>query len=165
MGRERGFLLQSEGQDIQQVETSCPSIYPSINISILRRHVSFPLTIILCSDKLKVSSEKNLFKLVAVDLFEVPDTTQNIASNPKNRSADRSSSCACASLASLSVCMLYDRVFQALQRGDTTWVFVMNIMVPGPPNLSFVAYWEADRVRAPDSDYSALLPSLTPHRR
>ena len=42
---------------------------------------------------------------------------------------------------------MYNRVFQALQRGDSTWVFVMNIMVPGPPNLSFVAYWDADRVR------------------
>lgn len=56
-------------------------------------------------DKVKVASAPSMFKLLAVDLLEVPDTTRNIASHPRNR------------------------VFQALQRGDDTWVFVVNIMV------------------------------------
>lgn len=66
-------------------------------------------------------SEPSLFKLVAVDVFEVPEPTRNIASNPKNR------------------------VHQAFLRGETTWCFVMNIMVPGPPHLCFVIYLEGDR--------------------
>lgn len=72
-------------------------------------------------DKQKVLSEPSLFKLVAVDIFEVPEPTRNIASNPKNR------------------------VAQAFARGETTWCFVMNIMVPGPPHLCFVVYLEGDR--------------------
>lgn len=32
-----------------------------------------------------------------------------------------------------------------MQRGDDDWVFVVNIMVPGPPNLSFVAYFKGDK--------------------
>eukprot|EP00602_Paraphysomonas_sp_CaronLab_P009173 CAMPEP_0185031902 /NCGR_PEP_ID=MMETSP1103-20130426/19612_1 /TAXON_ID=36769 /ORGANISM="Paraphysomonas bandaiensis, Strain Caron Lab Isolate" /LENGTH=598 /DNA_ID=CAMNT_0027567581 /DNA_START=465 /DNA_END=2261 /DNA_ORIENTATION=- len=72
-------------------------------------------------DKVKEASAPAVFKLVAVDLFEVPDTTRNIAAHPRNR------------------------VFQALQRGEDTWVFVVNIMVPGPPFISFVAYFEGDK--------------------
>lgn len=74
------------------------------------------------SDKQKISSAPSLFKLIAIDFFEVPDTTQNIAAHPRNR------------------------VAMAHQRGDPTWVFVLNIMVPGPPYLSFVAYFEGDKV-------------------
>ena len=73
-------------------------------------------------DKVKTPSAPNLFKLLAVDLFEVPEPTQNICANPRNR------------------------VNLALQRGEKTWVFVMNIMVPGPPFLSFVAYMEGNQV-------------------
>ncbi len=74
------------------------------------------------TDKLKVSSAPSLFKLLAIDFFEVADTTPNIAAHPRNR------------------------VSIAQQRGDPTWVFVLNIMVPGPPYLSFVAYFEGDKV-------------------
>jgi hypothetical protein len=70
----------------------------------------------------KASSAEPVFKLLGVDLFDVPDTTRNIASHPRNR------------------------VFQALQRGEDTWVFVVNIMVPGPPYLSFVVYFQGDKV-------------------
>lgn len=73
------------------------------------------------TDKLKCSSAPSLFKLITIDLFEVPETTHNIASHPRNR------------------------VHLAAQRGDPTWVFLVNIMVPGPPYLSFVAYFEADK--------------------
>ena len=72
-------------------------------------------------DKQKVLSEPSLFKLVAVDVFEVPEPTRNIAANPKNR------------------------VYLAQQRGDPAWCFVMNIMVPGPPHLCFVVYLEGDK--------------------
>ena len=33
----------------------------------------------------------------------------------------------------------------ALQRGENTWVFVLNIMVPGPQPISFVVYWEGSK--------------------
>jgi hypothetical protein len=72
-------------------------------------------------DKIKVLSAQSLFKLVAVDVFEVPEPTRNIAANPKNR------------------------VYLAQQRGDPAWCFVMNIMVPGPPHLCFVVYLEGDK--------------------
>ena len=74
-----------------------------------------------CQDKVKATSAKQLFKLIAIDLFEVPETTPNICGHPRNR------------------------VFQAMQRGDDTWIFAVNIMVPGPPYLSFVAYFKGDR--------------------
>lgn len=32
-------------------------------------------------------------------------------------------------------------------RGETDWIFVLNIMVPGTPYLNFVCYFLADRVR------------------
>ena len=67
-------------------------------------------------------SAPSLFKLVAVDLYEVDEGTQNIAAHPKNR------------------------VALAKERGDPAWVFVLNIMVPGPPNLSFVVYLVGDPV-------------------
>lgn len=75
------------------------------------------------ADKVKTFSAPSLFKLVAVDVFETADAMQNICSHPQNR------------------------VKMALDRGDTTWLMVLNIMVPGPPNYSFVVYLEGDRVR------------------
>jgi hypothetical protein len=74
------------------------------------------------TDKQKVPSAASLFKLLAIDLLEVPETTKNISSHPRNR------------------------VHLALLRGDPTWVFVVNIMVPGPPYLCFVAYFQGDKV-------------------
>ena len=74
-------------------------------------------------DKVKVSSAPSLFKLLAIDFFEVTETTQNIASHPRNR------------------------VKLALDRGDDSFVFVVNIMVPGPPFLSFCVYFLADRAK------------------
>eukprot|EP00606_Chrysophyceae_sp_TOSAG23-5_P001080 GSChrysophyteH2.ASY1.ANO1.1457.1 assembled CDS len=69
----------------------------------------------------KIVSPPSLFKLIALDLFDTGETMKNICAHPRNR------------------------VCQALKRGEKTFVFVMNIMIPGPPYLSFVAYWEADR--------------------
>jgi len=74
-------------------------------------------------DKVKASSAPSLFKLVAIDVFEVPEPTRNISAHPRNR------------------------VALATQRGEDFWTFVVNIMVPGPPYLSFVAYLQGDRVR------------------
>eukprot|EP01038_Epipyxis_sp_PR26KG_P016207 gene16207-22043_t len=73
------------------------------------------------TDKVKISSAPSLFKLIAIDLFEVPEATHNISAHPRNR------------------------VYQALQRGEDSWVFVVNIMVPGPPFLSFVVYFLGDK--------------------
>ena len=36
-------------------------------------------------DKVKVSSGPSLFKLIGIDLFEVPEATHNIAAHPNNR--------------------------------------------------------------------------------
>lgn len=72
-------------------------------------------------DKVKENSRPALFKLLACDLYETEGNIRNIASHPKNR------------------------VFQALQRGEDTWVFVVQIMVPGPPFYSYCAYFEGDK--------------------
>jgi hypothetical protein len=71
-------------------------------------------------DKVKVSSGPSMFKLLCIDLFDLPEPTTNICAHPRNR------------------------VTLARERGEKTWVFAMNIMIPGPPFLSFVAYWEGD---------------------
>eukprot|EP01041_Mallomonas_annulata_P010075 gene10075-20994_t len=68
-------------------------------------------------DKVKASSAPSLFKLLAIDLFETEGNIFNIASHPKNR------------------------VFQALQRGEDSWTFI----VPGPPFYSFVVYMSGER--------------------
>lgn len=73
-------------------------------------------------DKVKSNSGPSLFKLVAIDVFEVPETTHNISANPKNR------------------------VSLAQQRGEKFWAFVLNIMVPGPPHYCFVMYYTGDKV-------------------
>jgi len=74
------------------------------------------------TDKGKINSQPGLFKLIGIDIFEVTEPTHNIASHPRNR------------------------VSQALQRNEDVWVFLVNIMVPGPPYLSFVVYFSGDKV-------------------
>lgn len=71
-------------------------------------------------DKVKTVSAPALFKLIGIDLYEVPEPTQNVCAHPRNR------------------------VNMALQRGEKSWVFVMNIMIPGPPFLCFVVYMQGD---------------------
>ena len=73
-------------------------------------------------DKVKAISAPALFKMIGIDLYEVPEPTQNVCAHPRNR------------------------VNLALQRGEKTWVFVMNIMIPGPPFLCFVVYMVGDPV-------------------
>lgn len=72
-------------------------------------------------DKVKAPSAPTLFPLLAVDLFTTPPHTFNIAAHPRNR------------------------VHLARQRGDPSWVIVLHIIIPGPPHLSFVAYFQGDR--------------------
>jgi len=70
------------------------------------------------TDKVKANSAPCMFKFIGIDLYETDGAYQNIASHPKNR------------------------VHQALQRGDDSWVFVVNFMVPGNPYYSsFVSYF------------------------
>jgi hypothetical protein len=75
------------------------------------------------ADNQKVASAPSLFKLLAVDIFDVTEATHNIASHPENR------------------------VALALNRGDPTWVFVLNIMVPlaAGQHLSFVDYFDGKK--------------------
>lgn len=73
------------------------------------------------SSRKKKASEPNLFKFLCIDLFKTKDAQHNICSHVNNR------------------------VYQALQRGENTWVFVLNIMVPGPQPISFVVYWEGSK--------------------
>jgi hypothetical protein len=75
-----------------------------------------------CIDKVKTTSAPSIFKLIAIDVFETAEPTSHIAAHPKNR------------------------VALAHQRGEKTWVFIVNIMVPGPPHYSFVVYMEGDKV-------------------
>ncbi len=72
-------------------------------------------------NKKKQASDPCLFKFLCIDMYHVPEATHNLCSHPNNR------------------------VYKALQRGDDTWIFCLNIMVPSSPPFSFVAYWEGDR--------------------
>ena len=75
------------------------------------------------TDKVKANSASCMFKFIGIDLYETDGAHQNIASHPKNR------------------------VHQALQRGDDSWVFVVNFMVPGNPYYSsFVSYFLGNKV-------------------
>ena len=75
------------------------------------------------TDKVKANSAPCMFKFIGIDLYETDGAYQNIASHPKNR------------------------VHQALQRGDDSWVFVVNFMVPGNPYYSsFVSYFLGNKV-------------------
>ena len=78
-------------------------------------------------DKKKVSSAPNVFKLLAMDFFETEGAIRNIAAHPSNR------------------------VALARGRGEDGYTLVFNIMVPGPPFYSFVAYWSMSR-EAIDAD-------------
>lgn len=73
------------------------------------------------SDKMKEPSAPSIFKLICVDMFETNEPVKNIAADPRNR------------------------VSLAQQRGESTWVFVVSFMVPGPPHLNFVAYMEGNK--------------------
>ena len=78
-------------------------------------------------NKVKLMSAPSMFKLVAVDVFKVTEPTHNVSAHPRNR------------------------VAMATRRGDKFWAFVLNIMIPGPPFLSFVMYYQGDKVRTPIS--------------
>lgn len=116
---DEGSQLESQG-DIATIPPPAlsPTMWTESDASTFRvRGATYHM------DRVKISSGPSLFKLIAIDLFEVSEPTKNIASHPKNR------------------------VFQALQRGDDSWVFLVNIMVPGPPFLCFVVYFLGERVR------------------
>ena len=69
------------------------------------------------------SPDGSLFQLICMDLYELP------------------SPAACTHVASRT----WNRVFQASQRGDREWTFVVNFIIPGPPYLSLIAYFKGDR--------------------
>ena len=69
------------------------------------------------------SPHGSLFQLLCMDLYELP------------------SPAACTHVASRA----WNRVFQASQRGDKEWTFVVNFIIPGPPYISLVAYFKGDR--------------------
>lgn len=74
-------------------------------------------------DRVKAPSEDSVFKLCCVDIFNSFEKTVDICSRSDNR------------------------VAMSRKRGDDTWYFVMNIMVPlkKKKTFSFVVYWEGDR--------------------
>lgn len=75
------------------------------------------------SDKVKANSAASVFKFIGIDLYETDGAYKNISSHPKNR------------------------VNQALQRGEDSWIFVVNFIVPGSPCYSsFVCYFLGDKV-------------------
>jgi len=69
------------------------------------------------TDKGKIPSAEALFRLVAVDLFETSARFDNIAKHPENR------------------------VQVALAKGNSPYIVMVHIQVPGPPYYSFVAYF------------------------
>jgi hypothetical protein len=69
-------------------------------------------------DRVKVPAPPDaMFDLVGVDLWRVDRAVPNIAAQPSNR------------------------VQQARRRGDTRWLFVLQIQVPGPPHFALVCYF------------------------
>lgn len=74
------------------------------------------------SDKKKYPASRSVFKLHSIDLLETEDSMLNIASSTSNN------------------------VYDARQRGDTSWFLVINFMVPGPPHLNFIIYFVGDQV-------------------
>lgn len=88
------------------------------------------------TDKEKCRSAPALFKFIGIDLFETNGARHNIASHPSNR------------------------VFLAKERGEDSWVFIVNIMVPGSPYINFVSYFVGDKVRASYS-YSRICCTYT----
>jgi len=69
------------------------------------------------SDKVKVASADSLFCLVAVDFFELPTPMKHIVTHPQNR------------------------VQIARARGPHPFLFIIQIMIPGPPYYALVAYF------------------------
>eukprot|EP00903_Cladosiphon_okamuranus_P015669 g14470.t1 len=67
--------------------------------------------------RVKVASAKQMFRLRAVDLFVLPEPATHLAAHPGNR------------------------VHLARKAGETTFVWVLQIMVPGPPHYAFVCYF------------------------
>jgi hypothetical protein len=76
------------------------------------------------TNKLKVESAPGLFRLIAVDLIETGGCMQNICAHPSNRVA---------------------RMKARPGADPNAYTFVLNFMIPGPPNLSYCAYWEVDK--------------------
>jgi hypothetical protein len=102
--------------NIASAPTLPPEYWQDINASTFK--VRGPTYI---KDSIKAVSKPALFKLIAIDLFEVQENMQNISSHPQNR------------------------VALAAARGDDSFIFVMNIMIPGPPFYSIVIYLLADK--------------------
>ncbi len=71
------------------------------------------------TSKLKVPSEKAAFRLLAVDLFELPEATEDVAGHPNNR------------------------VQVALAKGDSPpFIFVVQLQIPGVEHqLGYVSYF------------------------
>ncbi|CAM9152802.1 unnamed protein product [Hapterophycus canaliculatus] len=69
------------------------------------------------TNRVKVPSAKQMFHLRAVDLFVVPEPATHLAAHPTNR------------------------VQLAMKAGETSFVWVLQIMVPGPPHYAFVCYF------------------------
>lgn len=123
-GQDAAPLPQEVGATPQEPEGSvatvppplAPEMWGPIDASSFRLRSKTYKT-----DGVKIpATTPTVFTLLCVDLLETPDALQNIAAHPKNR------------------------VFLAQQRGDKAWVFLINIMVPGPPFLSYVMYFQGD---------------------
>eukprot|EP00752_Nemacystus_decipiens_P007751 g6928.t2 len=69
------------------------------------------------TSRVKVPSAKQMFRLRAVDLFVLPEPATHLAAHPGNR------------------------VQLARKAGETSFVWVLQIMVPGPPHYAFVCYF------------------------
>ena len=90
----------------------------------------------LLDKKKEVSDGKPIFELLAIDLIESEDSQSlvNIASHANNR------------------------VSMSKARGENSFIFVFNILIPGPPHLAFVVYWSVDRnsIESDDTPFSRI---------
>jgi hypothetical protein len=80
------------------------------------------------TNKVKCCSTNSVFRLIAVDLYEVAAATPHIFSLPQIQNR--------MNVASL----------RGEENGRASWLFVVNIMIPGPPFYSFVMFFEGNKV-------------------
>ncbi|CBJ29444.1 conserved unknown protein [Ectocarpus siliculosus] len=83
----------------------------AVGSNFMVRGASYP------TNRVKVASAKQMFRLRAVDLFVLPEPATHLAAHHGNR------------------------VQIARKAGETSFVWVLQIMVPGPPHYAFVCYF------------------------
>ncbi|CAE7693770.1 unnamed protein product [Symbiodinium microadriaticum] len=125
-GAETVKLLRDIGSPLADVVSDDRNTHSSCDINAHRLPLEqfgsefMVRSITYLADKKKVKSKPAVFPLIAVDVMETSHNMRNIAALPENR------------------------VALARAAGDQSFTLIFNFMIPGPPFLSFAAYWKVD---------------------